>query len=197
MTPDLAETERHDGARPRHRTTRWRVNGVRLQGDGRGARETDGSMLYRLAGPIRLAENQTGVAADGWMSEKAAYNRFDVTRRRPGLRARDAVARGVLHGGAVPSTMRFASGRSAIGAGQATGARVGDDDADVEVKPCESRTVLAAAAAGPVARRGDVDDVRPDELDPSHERPPRARARVDVGFQPLSIALARTRPRDR
>jgi hypothetical protein len=61
------------------------VYGVRLQGEPVEERPDGQTRLYRLDGPLRLAENQTGVAGDGWMGESAAYNRFDVAGDGPGF----------------------------------------------------------------------------------------------------------------
>jgi hypothetical protein len=40
-----------------------------------------GMELYRLGGkPVRLRETKSGVAADGWMGERASYTQYDVSR---------------------------------------------------------------------------------------------------------------------
>ncbi len=55
------------------------VNGVALQAPVVARQAKVGQTLYRLdGGPLKLSYAQNGVFSDGWMSDKAAYNRFDI-----------------------------------------------------------------------------------------------------------------------
>ena len=62
------------------------VNGVALQSPVAARDRTTGQTLYRLDNrPLKLRYSQSGVFSDGWMSEKAAYNRFDLRPDELGL----------------------------------------------------------------------------------------------------------------
>ena len=62
------------------------ANGVDVVGEEVATNEAANAALVRLAGPIRLRANETGITADGWAIDdadadelaQAAYNRFDV-----------------------------------------------------------------------------------------------------------------------
>jgi hypothetical protein len=62
------------------------VNGVALQSPVAARDDRTGQTLYRLdGGPLKLRYSQSGVFSDGWMSQKAAYNRFDLRPDELGL----------------------------------------------------------------------------------------------------------------
>jgi hypothetical protein len=58
-------------------------NGVRLVGPVVASRGN--LILYRLHGPIRLAESQIGVYPDGWIASDGAYNRFETPGHKAGI----------------------------------------------------------------------------------------------------------------
>jgi hypothetical protein len=183
VTADLAET---NGTMAPEPGTGYAVavNGLRLQGDVVEG-QTDGSMLYPLAGPIRLAENQTGVAGDGWMSKSAAYNRFDVTGDGVGF-ARVTLSREAFCTAArVPSTMRVRIGPIDIGADKQPKLASVTSSRTLEVKPCESDTVLLRPPPSPWRIEVEAETFRPAELDPRSSDLRELGARVNFGFVPL------------
>jgi hypothetical protein len=82
LTPDLAAA---DGTLTPSPGTDYALamNGVELQAPV--VAEKNGGRLYRLDGkPLKLASGYTGLYTDGWMADKAAYTRYDVSRDGPG-----------------------------------------------------------------------------------------------------------------
>ena len=83
VTADLGEP---DGTLTPEPGADWVVAtpGVSLRPDP-SAEHVGDYTLQRLHGPIRLSSAVYGVSADGWMSNRAAYDRYDVTPSTPGL----------------------------------------------------------------------------------------------------------------
>ena len=153
-------TDGTTGSRARAPDYALAVNGVRLQGDvvERQARRIDALPARR--GRFRLSENQTGVAADGWMGKHAAYNRFDVTAgRRAGFARVTLSTAGVLHGEAVPpADARFASGRSASAR---TSNPRSSSVTELAIDRGARRASVAPSAAPPPGRGGSRSRSRP------------------------------------
>lgn len=155
------------------------VNGVRLQGDPIVTRP-DGK-LYRLDGPIRLAENQTGVYGDGWMGREASYNRFDVSTDGPGF-ARVRLSREAFcTDEKLPGRVRVVIGPLAVSdkrepsLGRVTGSK------SLTLAPCKSVTVLFRPPPGPWRVEVAADTFRPSELTGSSDLRDLG-ARVEFGF---------------
>lgn len=82
LTPDLAGV---DGTLTPSPGTDYALalNGVELQAPV--VTRNGGATLYRIGGkPLKLAAGTTGLYSDGWMADKAAYTRYDVSRDGPG-----------------------------------------------------------------------------------------------------------------
>jgi hypothetical protein len=167
------------------------VNGVRLQGEP-VRRSADGSAaLYPLDGPIRLSENQTGVAGDGWMGERSAYNRFDVTRDGPGF-ARVTLTRQAFcplgddgKVAPIPGRMRIRIGPIGIGPDKQPALASITQARTIELPPCQARTVLFRPPPGPWRIEVDGQTFIPAEVDPRSGDRRAVSARVDYGFRPL------------
>ena len=83
LTPDLAGI---DGTLTPSPRTDYALafNGVELQAPV--VAQNLGGTLYRIDGqPLKLAAGTTGLYSDGWMADKAAYTRYDVSRDGLGL----------------------------------------------------------------------------------------------------------------
>jgi hypothetical protein len=154
------------------------VNGVRLQGDVVRGSGDGRTTLYRLDGPLRLFENQTGVASDGWMGKHAAYNRFDV--RGDGL----SLARVTLDRIAfctakkLPSKAVVRIGPLGIGADKQPALSSVTDTRVVEVPPCQSRTLFLRPPPGPWRVEVDAQTFVIAEIDP------RSSDRRELGVRP-------------
>ncbi len=111
LTPDLVET---DGTLSNPPGTPYVLadNGVKLVGKPVASRGT--LVLYRIDGPIRLEESQTGVFGDGWISSEAAYNRFSTPGEQAGT-ARVTVSRAGFCGDAPPGRATVRIGALKIG----------------------------------------------------------------------------------
>jgi hypothetical protein len=167
------------------------VNGVRLQGDP-VARLPDGqTALYRLDGPLRLAENQTGVYGDGWMGSRAAYNRFDVTDDGPGFArvtlSREAFCPVRADGTVVPlpSRMRIRIGPLGVGRDKQPTLASTSETRELDVQPCKAQTVLIRPPDGPWRVEVAADTFVPAEVDPNLGDRRQLGARVDFGFTSL------------
>ena len=82
LTPDLAGV---DGTLTPSPGTDYALalNGVELQAPV--VTSNLGATLYRIDGkPLKLAAGTTGLYSDGWMSDEAAYTRYDVSGDGPG-----------------------------------------------------------------------------------------------------------------
>jgi len=156
------------------------VNGVRLQGEV--VEERPDGTLYRLDGPIRLAENQTGVYGDGWMGNRAAYNRFDVTNDGPGF-ARVRLSREAFcTDRKVPSRITVRIGPLGVGAdrqpalGRVTATR------RLTLLPCKAQTLLLRPPPGPWRVEITSGTFVPATIDPKLGDTRDLGARVEFGF---------------
>ncbi len=158
------------------------VNGVRLQGDVVEALPDDLTRLYRLDGPFRIAENQTGVFGDGWMGETAAYNRFAVADDGPGF-ARVTLSREAFCTDApLPSRMTVRIGPVGTGADKQPALASVTETRVVEVEPCQAQTVLLRPPDAPWRVEVEAETFVPAEVDPNLGDRRRLGARVDFGF---------------
>ncbi len=85
LTPDLADLDGRLYPDPRVRYVMVEP-GIEL--DGAVVARPPGSgrwTVYRLRGPLRLAEARTGIYADGWTGAESAYNRYATPGGRPGF----------------------------------------------------------------------------------------------------------------
>ena len=83
LTPDLAVV---DGTLTPSPETEYALtlNGVELEAPI--VTRNGSATLYRIEGqPLKLASGYTGLYADGWMADAAAYTRYDVSRDGPGF----------------------------------------------------------------------------------------------------------------
>jgi hypothetical protein len=122
------------------------VNGVALQAPV--VSSTGAETLYRLMTPsVRLAYSQTGVFSDGWMSDAAAYNRFDAPRSKSG-EARVTLSR-IGGCGKVPGSALVSVGPLVIGPDhQPKLAHVTDQESAV-IRPCLARALYLRTPPGP------------------------------------------------
>jgi hypothetical protein len=163
------------------------VNGVRLQGPVVQSLP-DGTTLYRLHGPLRLAQNQTGVAGDGWMAAQAAYNRFDVTGDGPGF-ARVTLSRAAFcplaPDGSIaelPGRVRVRIGPIGIGPDKQPTLAATTDERSFTLPACKAQTVLLRPPEAPWRVEVLADTFVPAEVDPRSGDRRQLGARVDFGF---------------
>jgi hypothetical protein len=109
-----------------------------------------GMDLYRLGGkPVRLRETRTGVAADGWMSERASYTRYDVAKLGRGYVKVYLSRQGACFPNLAPARGTVKVGPVAIGRddqptiGRVTASR------SVEVVACQPNPVVLPVPAQP------------------------------------------------
>ena len=125
------------------------VNGVALQSPVAARDRATGQTLYRLDNrPLKLRYSQSGVFSDGWMSQKAAYNRFDLRPDELGL-ARVELRQKFCATNApiVKATIRL--GPLKVGSDrQAALARV-TDTRHVSIEPCGRRLLIMRPPPGP------------------------------------------------
>lgn len=161
------------------------VNGVRLQGEVVEELPDDLTRLYRLDGPFRIAENQTGVFGDGWMGETAAYNRFAVADDGPGFArvtlSREAFCTDVP----VPSRMTIRIGPVGTGADKQPALASVTEERVVEVEPCQAQTILLRPPGAPWRVEVQAQTFVPAEVDPNLGDRRRLGARVGFGFVPV------------
>ena len=112
LTPDLAAA---DGTLTPNPETEYALtlNGVELQAPV--VARVGRFVLYDVdRQPLKISAAVTGVYADGWMSDEAAYNRFDVSRDGPGFATVD-LSRVGFCGGAPTSKATVRVGTIGIG----------------------------------------------------------------------------------
>lgn len=161
------------------------VNGVRLQGELVTERPDGTTRLYRLNGPFRLAENQTGVFGDGWMGARAAYNRFAVADDGPGF-ARVTLSREAFCTEApLPSRMTIRIGPVGIGADRQPALTSVTDTRVVRVAPCQAQTVLIRPPDLPWRVEVEADTFVPADVDANLSDRRELGARVGFGFVPV------------
>jgi hypothetical protein len=125
------------------------VNGVALQSPVVARQEKANQTLYRLAGgPLRLRYNQSGVFSDGWMGERAAYNRFDLRPDELGLARVElrqtfcATNAPVIH-----ATVKL--GPLKIGSDRQPALQRVTDTRRVAIEPCGRRLLIMRPPPGP------------------------------------------------
>ncbi|HJU46522.1 MAG TPA: hypothetical protein VJ689_00200 [Gaiellaceae bacterium] len=181
LTPDLASP---DGTLTPSPGTDYALvlNGVELQAEP--VRKIGTTVLYRLDGPLKLAFNQTGVYADGWMGDSAAYNRFAVADDGAGF-ASVQLSREAFCAGS-PSVVTVRVGPVGIGSDKQPALESVSDERTVSVPPCGSQTVLLRAPGRPWRVEVRSTTFVPAEVDSnlSDRRP--LGVRVAFGFRPRS-----------
>ena len=125
------------------------MNGVALQSPVVARQEKADQTLYRLAGgPLRLRFNQSGVFSDGWMGERAAYNRFDLRPDELGLARVElrqtfcATNAPVIH-----ATVKL--GPLKIGSDRQPALQRVTDTRRVAIEPCGRRLLIMRPPPGP------------------------------------------------
>jgi hypothetical protein len=186
LTPDLAGA---DGVLTPSPETDYALalNGVELQAPVVARRGHD--VLYRLDGqPLKLASGITGLYSDGWMADKAAYDRFDVSRDGPGF----AVVK-LSRAGWCPRPSRRGTGKATVRIGpvgigpdkQPAIARVTDTKTFL-VPDCQANGVVLDAPNVPWRVEVAVAPTfSPNEIDPSKSDRRQLGGVLDVKFQPL------------
>lgn len=180
LTPDLAFP---DGTLTPSPGTDYALsyNGVELQSPV--VRRIGTTILYRLAGgPLKLAFDQTGVYSDGWMGERAAYNRFAVAEDGPGL-ASVLLSREAFCAGE-PSAVTVQVGPVTIGSDKQPALESVTDEQTVSVPPCGSQTVLLRAPRQPWRVEVRSTTFVPADVDSSLSDRRALGVRIAFGFRP-------------
>ncbi len=161
------------------------VNGVLLQSPVVTALPDGRTRLYRLDGPLRLTENQTGVFGDGWMGAAAAYNRYAVEEDGPGF-ARVTLSREAFCTEApLPSRMTIRIGPVGVGADKQPALASVTSTRVVRVAPCRAQTVLLRPPDASWRIEIEADTFVPADVDSNLSDRRRLGARVEFGFVPL------------
>jgi hypothetical protein len=168
------------------------VNGVRLQGPVVEQLQDGRTTLYRLDGPIRLAENQTGVAGDGWMAEQAAYNRFDVSGDGPGFArvtlSREAFCPLAPDGSTIaklPGKVTVRIGPIGVGPDKQPALASVTGEQTFVLPACKARTVLLRPPDAPWRVEVMAETFVPAEIDANSGDRRRLGARVEFGFRSI------------
>lgn len=161
------------------------VNGVKLQGEVVEQRPAPDGTLYRLDGPLRLAENQTGVYGDGWMGSRAAYNRFDVTQDGPGFAEVKLSREAFCTDRTVPSRMVVRIGPLGVGEDRQPALERVSTTRTLTLLPCQAQTLLLRPPAGPWRVEVTAGTFKPSKLDPRLSDNRDLGARVGFGYQSL------------
>lgn len=183
LTPDLAAA---DGTLTPSPETEYALalNGIELHAPAIARR--GGDVLYRLDGkPLRLGSSVTGLYSDGWMADKASYNRFDVSRDGPGF-ARVKLSREDWCGKDKPgkATLRF--GPVTIGPDKQPALADVLQEESVVLHSCKARTLLLGAPRVPWRVEVTIKPTfSPKELDPSKSDRRQLGAKLEAGFLPL------------
>lgn len=167
LTPDLA---RPDGTLWPTPDTRYilAVNGVEVAGEtvARGSRS--GTRLVRIDGDLSLRSNQLGVFSDGWMSERAAYNRFDVTEDGPSTAivslSRETFCPDDAH---LPGVVRVRIGPIGVGDDKQPAIAGTTGEETVYVPACGTRQIALPAPAAPWRVEVDAQTFVPADVDPA------------------------------
>jgi len=183
LTPDLGDA---DGTLTPSPETEYALalNGVEIQAPVVARRR--GATLYRLGGqPLKLASGVTGVFSDGWMSSKAAYNRFDVSRDGPGF-AVVKLSRVAWCGKDVPGKATVRIGPVTIGPDkQPAIAHVTGTQTKI-LHHCRAKGFALAAPNAPWRVEVTIKPTfSPHDLDPSKSDSRQLGAVVEASFQPL------------
>ena len=183
LTPDLAVV---DGTLTPSPETEYALtlNGVELQAPI--VTRNGSATLYRIEGqPLKLASGYTGLYADGWMADAAAYTRYDVSRDGPGFAvvtlSRD---RWCPHDKPGKATVRIGP----VGIGQddqPTIAEVTQTKTDI-VHACKAVGFSLAVPRGPWRIEVTIEPTFvPRELDPSRSDARELGAVFEAHFRPL------------
>jgi hypothetical protein len=125
------------------------VNGVALQSPVAARQEKANQTLYRLDGrPLRLRYSQTGVYSDGWMGERAAYNRFDLRPDELGL-ARVELRQTFCATNAPVINATVKLGPLKIGSDRQPALARVTDTRRVAIEPCGRRLLIMRPPPGP------------------------------------------------
>ncbi len=183
LTPDLADA---DGTLWPSPETDYALalNGVELQAPVVARRR--GATLYRIdRRPLKLASGITGIFSDGWMSRKASYTRYDVSRDGPGF-AVVKLSRVAWCGKDVPGKATVRIGPVTIGPDkQPAIAHVTDSQTKI-LHHCRAKGFALAAPNVPWRVEVTITPTfSPHELDPSNSDSRQLGAVVEAGFQPL------------
>jgi hypothetical protein len=181
-----AELEKPDGTLFPEPSTDWVVagDGVRL-GDGGRPEKVGVYSIERLHGPIKLGSAVYGVSPDGWMGERAAYDRYDVPAGVPGL-ASIIVSRTGWCGKDKPGKVTVEVGPLAVTPKrQPKIAHVTQVAHDV-LNSCEKIPFLLRAPPGPWRAEVQVTPTfSPKELDPAQGDTRQLGAQVSFDYKPL------------
>lgn len=168
------------------------ANGVDVVGEEVAANRAANATLVRLAGPIRLRANETGITADGWAIDdadadelaQAAYNRFDVGSGGTGtaivLLSRETFCpRGVN----LPGVARARIGLLGRGEDKQP-AIVRETASDTTYVPaCGSRPIVLRTPKEPWRIEVEIETFVPAKLDPVHSGGERRALGAQVGFR--------------
>lgn len=168
------------------------ANGVDVVGETVAANPAANAALVRLAGPIRLRANETGITADGWAIDdadadelaQAAYNRFDVGAGGTGtaivmLSRETFCPKGVN----LPGLAHARIGLLGRGADKQP-AIVRETGSDTTYVPgCGSRPIVLRTPKGPWRIEVEIETFVPAEIDPVHSGGERRALGAQVGFR--------------
>ncbi len=139
-----------------------------------------GLHLYRLAQPIRIADSETGVTPDGWMSTAAQYNRFGSPNARRGT-AVIVLSRAAACGNVPAAHITVRVSRLALSkdAQPAPGRLLALRHATIRSTPCDTRAIRV-----PVRPPFRVDVTADRTFQPSQYDPRQLSVQIGFGFQP-------------
>ena len=177
ITPDMTNL---DGQVAPQIPVRYAVATPGVDMVGRIIETAGGLRLYRLSRPIRIADSETGVTPDGWMSTSAQYNRFGPPGSRPGV-AVIVLSRAAACGNVPAAHMTIRVSRLHINAQrQPTGGRpLAVRHATVRSTPCQTLSVRI-----PVRPPFRVDVSADRTFQPSQYDPRQLSVQIGFGFQP-------------
>jgi hypothetical protein len=168
------------------------ANGVDVVGQEVATNPAANAALVRLAGPIRLRANTTGITADGWSIDDAdadelahaAYNRFDVRAGGTGtaivmLSRETFCPKGVD----LPGVARARIGLLGRGADKQP-AIVRETASDTTYVPgCGSRPIVLRTPQEPWRIEVEIETFVPAKIDPFHSGGERRALGAQVGFR--------------
>ena len=193
LTPDLQDVDGTLSPDP-HTDFVLAADGVQVVGEQVAANPRANATLVRLDGPIRLRSNETGIAADGWMTgdagdpsepARAAHNQFDVSGGGKGelvvTLSRETFGCG--SGERLPGLARVRIGE--LGRGPDKQPAIAGETSlpeTVYVPACAYRKVVLPTPDGPWRAEVEIDTFVPADYDPrsSERRALGARVTFDV-----------------
>jgi hypothetical protein len=195
LTPDLQDVDGTLSPDP-HTDFVLAADGVQVVGEQVAANPRANATLVRLDGPIRLRSNETGIAADGWMTgdagdpsepARAAHNQFDVSGGGKGELV-VTLSRETFGCGSDVRLEGLARVRiGELGRGpdkQPAIARQTVRPKTVYVPACASRVVVLPTPEGPWRAEVEVDTFVPAEVDPGSSERRALGARVTFDVRP-------------